>query len=68
MIPILGLFSFNLSLYLIEKGNSPSLIKSSVNLGAHIAKPLIIPNTPIAIIIFTTPNNTRPTFGIKLSM
>jgi hypothetical protein len=53
------LLGFNLFLNLEENGNSSSLIKSSINLGAHMANPLIIPRIPIAIKILTTPN-TQP--------
>jgi hypothetical protein len=59
IIPTFGLLGFNLFLNFEENGNSSSLIKSSINLGAHMANPLIIPRIPTAIKILTTPN-TQP--------
>jgi hypothetical protein len=53
------LLGFILCLNFEENGSSFSLIKSSINLGAHIEKPLIIPRIPTAIKILTTPN-TQP--------
>jgi|GEM_PF-5102899 hypothetical protein len=62
--PTIGIFEFFMYLYTrVGTQISPSLIKSSIHLDAHIVNPFRIPMIPIAMQILTIPN-TQPTLSL----